>query len=112
MYCLDTYALIEIHDKKIKPIQDAVIPTVVFAEFYELLCRRHSQKTADHWKKKFQRFFRDADVDVLCEAIIYKKEHKVSFFDAVGYCYAQRNDLVFVTGDKSFANEKNVLYLK
>ena len=39
------------------------------------------------------------------------KQKNISFFDGVGYCYAEENNLLFVTGDREFKSMKGVKFI-
>ena len=43
--------------------------------------------------------------------IEHAKEN-LSFFDCVGYVFAQEHGLIFVTGDKAFEKREGVEYIK
>ena len=57
----------------------------------------------------------EVDDDTFKEAIRFRKEHKkkdLSYTDCIGYIYAKRNNLKFLTGDKEFENMDNVEFVK
>jgi len=57
----------------------------------------------------------EIDDDSLKEAMRFRKENKkkdVSYTDCIGYIYAMRNGLKFLTGDKEFENMPNVEFVK
>jgi predicted nucleic acid-binding protein len=119
MKCLDTYILVEI--SKGNPLfltyleKNIVIPEIVMAEFYGIILKEHNESTADYWLKKLRPYTKPASMDVLIEAIKFRREHKkrrISFFDAVGYCFAKEKKHVFVTGDKEFEKMKHVEFVK
>ncbi len=115
MYVLDTYALVKIYDEDyqhLELLKDSAVTNITLAEFYDVLLKRFNEKTAEYWMKKLQSQGKEVGLNTLIEAMKYKRKKKVSFFDAVGYMHAQMNNLIFVTGDKAFANEKDVLFLK
>ena len=63
--------------------------------------------------------YKDAVVEInddsLKEAMKFRKENKkkdVSYTDCIGYIYAKRNGLKFLTGDKEFENMPNVEFVK
>ena len=120
MYCLDTYALVEVYNGTLVLedfFEDAmlVIPSTTLAELYIVLLRRYDKKTAEHWCKRLSVFVQELQTKTLLQAMNYKYAHrkkKISFFDSVGYVYARENNLTFVTGDEAFAQEKGVLFLQ
>ena len=57
----------------------------------------------------------DISEDVLKEAIKFRKKNKsknLSYTDCIGYIYALKNNLMFLTGDKEFKDLKNVEFVK
>ena len=80
-----------------------------------MLYKRLGEKTADYWIAKFSPFVVRVDRALLIKAAKYKEDHKkenLSFFDCVGYIYAQENHMQFVTGDKEFKGKEGVLFIK
>jgi uncharacterized protein len=64
-------------------------------------------------------FYKDAvveiDDDTLKEAMKFRKENKkkdVSYADCIGYIYAKRHKMKFLTGDKEFEKLSNVEFVK
>ncbi|MDO8661298.1 MAG: type II toxin-antitoxin system VapC family toxin [Candidatus Woesearchaeota archaeon] len=118
MNCLDTSALMEIHNGGIhakRLLEDnSVIPDLILAEFYGLLYRLHGQQTAEYWIRKLSPFAVHVSRETLFKAVKYRidrKKEKLSFFDAVGYMYAQEFKLLFVTCDNDFKGKKGVLLI-
>ena len=117
--CLDTYALMEISqdnpDFNIYLDSNFVITDITLAEFYAVLLREEGEKVADYWFKKLEGYSVSVSKEILIEAIKFRHKNKklgISFFDAVGYIYAVKNNLIFVTGDKEFENIKKVEFKK
>ena len=57
----------------------------------------------------------DVEDHILKEAIKFRKVNKkmdLSYTDCIGYVYALKNSLIFLTGDKEFKNMKNVEFVK
>ena len=53
--------------------------------------------------------------DILKEAIKFRKENKkknLSYTDCIGYIYALKKGMIFLTGDKEFQGMKNVEFVK
>ena len=116
---LDTYALIEIHDGNNNYIDllnnEIVLTEITLSEFYGVLYRRLGEKTAEHWVAKFSPFAVQTTRDILLKASKYKEDHRkenISFFDSVGYVYAQEHGMRFVTGDNAFKGKQGVLFVK
>ena len=119
MKCLDTYALVEIHNGN--PLfmgvfkEQIVIPEVVLAEFVGVLLRRYNEKTADYWVRRLEPYTVTVGLSVFLGAVKFRykyKEKNFSFFDAVGYVYSLTNNCLFVTGDKAFKGFKSVNHIK
>ena len=117
--CLDTYALIEIHDENPNFInylnEDFVIIDLIMAEFYGIMLRNYNEQTAQYLFKKFEAYLKPVDVKILIKAVKFRQENKkenLSFFDCVGYVYALENNMNFVTGDKEFKNKEGVMFIQ
>ena len=119
MYCLDTYALVEIHNKN--PIyshfleEEFVIPEIMMAEFYSLMLRDYSETIANYWLGKLDSYLQPVPMNVLVKAVKYRHDHKkqnLSFFDCVGYMFAREKGIPFVTGDKEFKDKEGVEFVK
>ena len=118
MYCLDTYALIEIAEGNPKFSflirEEFVIPSTTLAEFYWVLIRDKSKEEADFWGEKLLSSSVDIPVVVMLKSQNFRhanKKQNLSFFDSVGYIFAQENNYIFVTGDKEFKNFKGVKHI-
>jgi hypothetical protein len=119
MLCLDSYALVEIHEEnknyEFVLNQEFVIPDSTLAEFYQTLYRKLGKQTADYWLSKLSSYSVNVDLDIWIKSMAYKQEHKkenLSMFDCIGYIFAQENNMLFVTGDKQFKNKKGVMFIK
>lgn|SRR3989338_7532102 len=117
--CLDTYALVEIHNEnpKFRHLinQEFVVPNSIMAEFYGVLLRDYNEKTEEYIFKELKTFLITEDINILTKAVKFRKEHKkknLSFFDCVGYIFAKENKMKFVTGDKEFENLPYVEFIK
>ena len=110
-YFFDTYAVIEIvsgNPSYAKFITE--IPTITIfnlAEIYWSAINNLNEEKAEEIYKKYSQCVENISDNVLKEAIKFRKEHKkrnLSYADCVGYIYALRHDLIFLTGDKEFEN--------
>ena len=119
MYCLDTYALIEIsdgnnrYDKILE--SDFVVTVPIMAEFYLVMYKKFNEKTANYWFKRLKSLCVNPNEDIWIKAVKFRHNHKsenLSIFDCVGYIYSIENSYLFVTGDKEFKNKKGVEYIK
>ena len=57
----------------------------------------------------------EIDDETLKEAIRFRKEKKkknMSYTDCIGYVYAKKHGMKFLTGDKEFAHLENVEFVK
>ena len=119
MKCLDTYALVEIHDGNPKFVhllsEEIIITDITLAEFYGVLYKRYGKLTAEYWNKKLDPFCRAVSRQTLLQAAAFRIENNqqnLSFFDCVGYMFSLENNYTFVTGDKEFEKKKGVELLK
>jgi len=119
MRCLDTYALVEIHDENPRFLpfleKDFIIPSLTMAEFYGIIFRRYNEQTANYLLKKFQPFIMEVSFDIILKSVKYRclnKIRNISFFDAVGYTFAKENNMTFVTGDQAFKDIGGVEFIK
>lgn len=118
MYCLDTYALVEIMEGNPKFAflleEDFVIPNTTLAEFYWTLLKERGKETADYWYGRLGSFCIDVSVIILIKAQSFRylnRKKDVSFFDCVGYIFAKEHKYLFVTGDKEFKKLKGVKHI-
>ena len=84
------------------------------AELYYWYLRNHNKKTADYFYKRFSEVSVPIPQDLIPEAMQFRFENKrlnFSYQDALGYIYARRNGLCFITSDKAFKGLKGVKIL-
>ena len=119
LFCLDTYALVEIalgNEKFTKYFdKQFVIPDLILAEFYGVELRVNNEATADYWYRKLSTYSVPVPKEVLIQGVKFRftnKEKNLSFFDAVGYIFAKKSGLLFVTGDKEFEGLPGVEFVK
>lgn len=117
-YCLDTYALIEITQANPKFAflfkEEFVIPSTTLAEFYGVILRNKGKDEAELWMNKLSGAATGIPLSTMISAQNFRfsnKQKNISFFDGVGYCYAEENNLLFVTGDREFKNLKGVKFI-
>jgi len=115
---IDTYALVEIADgnPKFVPLlqEKIVVNDITLAEFYFILYREYGLPTAEYWRKKLDYCTQPVARNVLLQAVRFRYDHKksnLSFFDCVGYIFAQSNNVQFVTGDKEFKHLEGVEFI-
>ena len=117
-YFFDSYAIIEL--EKGNPdyfkFKDEIITITVFnlAEIYWSFLNDVG-KMADKLYESYKRCVVMIPDSVLKEAIKFRKNNKsknLSYADCIGYMYALKNNLIFLTGDKEFKDLKNVEFVK
>ena len=118
MYCLDTYALVEIAEGNPKFTflieEKVIIPGTTLAEFYWVLLKDKGKEDADVWYEKLLNLCVDVSVKTLIKAQSFRHDNRkkdVSFFDCVGYIFSKENNYIFVTGDKEFKNIEGVRHI-
>ena len=99
----DTYILWEISRANEKfsmyENEEFIISHLTLAEFYGIILREYNEATANYWLKKLLGNTRQVPLQTLIKAMKFRHAHKkqdVSFFDAVGYVFAQENKIPFV----------------
>lgn len=119
MYCVDTYAFIELLKQNINYQKlldkDFVLTDWTLTELYWVLLKNHNQKTADYWFKKLIPYVQKPSFEDLSEAMKFRlknKQRKLSHFDCVAYIFSKNNNLVFLTGDKEFETFEQVKFVK
>ena len=117
--CLDTYVLMELYYGNRKFLTysnaDVVIPDPTLAEFFGVLLRNHGKTEAMTWFKKLARYAVPVDKETLRDAVEFRqanKKKRISFFDAVGYIYALKKGMAFVTCDKEFKDMNGVEFIR
>ena len=115
----DTYILWEISRANEKfsmyENEEFIISHLTLAEFYGIILREYNEATANYWLKKLLGNTRQVPLQTLIQAMKFRHAHKkqaVSFFDAVGYVFAQENKIPFVTGDKEFKGMPGVEFIQ
>ncbi len=118
-YFFDTYAIIEILGQnpsyeKYKN-KEATITIFSLAEIYWSCLDNFNKEELDEIYNNYKKAVVEIDDETLKEAIKFRKKHKkkdLSYTDCIGYVYAMRNNLVFLTGDKEFQDIKGVEFVK
>lgn len=108
-YFFDSYAIIELikENPKYSPYLDEEIILTLFnlAEIYWSVLNDFGEEKAEEIYSKFRNNVVEIDDETLKEAIRFRKEYKkqdLSYTDCIGYIYAKRNNLKFLTGDNKF----------
>src|SRR3989338_10757722 len=110
-YFFDSYAIIEIIKENpfYKPYlsEEAILTIFNLAEIYWSALLDYDEEKANVIFDTYKKAIVEIDDDTLKEAIRFRKEHKkqdLSYTDCIGYIYAKRNNLKFLTGDSKFEN--------
>tara|TARA_Y100000310_G_scaffold345481_1_gene465490 strand:+ start:2828 stop:3190 length:363 start_codon:yes stop_codon:yes gene_type:complete len=118
MYCLDTYALIEIAIGNPKFAflmkEQYVIPNTTLGEFCWVLIKEDNEHVADLWTSKLKNRSVLVSTETILKAQFFREKNKkknLSFFDCAGYQFALDKKYEFVTGDKEFKNLPGVKFI-
>ncbi|MBI2653971.1 PIN domain-containing protein [Candidatus Woesearchaeota archaeon] len=118
-YFWDSYAVIEAIDGNknySKYIDEPILITIFnLAEIYWFALNEYGEEKADSIYDKFKKSVVDIDDETLKDAIKFRKKHKrmdLSYTDCIGYIYALKNNLKFLTGDNKFEGINNVEFVK
>ena len=118
-YFFDTYAIIEILKQNpnyfLYSNELATLTIFNLAELYYSSLTDYGEEKADEIYLQYKQAVVEIDDETLKEAIKFRKEHKkkdLSYTDCIGYIYAKRHALKFLTGDKGFEYLENVEFVK
>lgn len=118
-YFFDTYAIIEIvkENKSYTRYVSKKATTTIFnlAEIYFVALRDLSEDKANTIYNEYKKAVVNLDDETLKEAVKFKKlmnNRQISYTDSIGYIYAKRHNMKFLTGDKEFENLENVEFVK
>lgn len=119
-YFFDSYAVIEILNNNPNYTRFKSFPIIFsiqnLAEIYwHCITTKELESNAEDIFSKFRRCVVEVDDETLKEAIKFRKEQKkqnLSYADCIGYIYAKRNNLKFLTGDKEFEKLPFVEFVK
>ena len=119
-YFWDTYAVAEFisgNPKFARFSQEPVTITIFnLAEIFWIALREYKEKEAEEIYESYKQCAVDINDEVLKEAIKFRKKvyknKKISYTDAIGYVYALKHGMKFLTGDKEFKDLENVEFVK
>lgn len=118
-YFFDSYAIVEItnRNENYLPYRDAEVTFTVFnlAEIYWAVLNRYDEERAKAVYEQYKNAVVELDDETIQEAMRFRIEHKkkrLSYADCIGYIYAKRNSMKFLTGDKEFRGLPNVEFVK
>ncbi len=117
-YFFDSYAVIELlkENPSYAIFKEEKITITIFnlAEIYWHFLLEN-EETAESVYNKFRDSITEIDDETLKKAMKFRKKHRkrgLSYTDCIGYTYALKNNLIFLTGDKEFENMLNVKFVK
>jgi predicted nucleic acid-binding protein len=118
-FFFDTYALIELvkgSPNYLKYSDDKIITTQLnLIEFYYSLISEFSKEIAKTIYFKFKDCSKEIDDEIIFEAMEFRKKYnkrKLSYVDCIGYIFAKKNNIEFLTGDKEFEDLPGVEFVK
>ncbi len=118
-YFFDTYAIIELiegNPEYAKYLEEPATITIFnLAEIYWICINKLGESEAEKIYKEYREAVDEISDEILKEAIKFRKKQKrrdLSYTDCIGYVYALKNNLRFLTGDKQFENMENVEFVK
>ena len=118
-YFFDSYAVIEIvkeNPQYFKYLNENFVITIFnLVEIYWAVLRDFDEEKADEIYSEINLMITDIDDATLKEAVKFRiknKKRDLSYADCIGYTYALRNNLIFLTGDKEFERLENVEFVK
>ncbi len=119
-FFFDTYALLEIVGGNpkyfhLRDVQYSITFLNLLEFYYNLLAAGFSEEEARQWHKHLkENVVQVDDIDVY-DAMKFRLENKkldLSYADALGYIFAKRHGIPFVTGDKAFEHLDGVIFIK
>ena len=118
-YFFDNYAIIELikgNPNYAKFIQEEVTLTIFnLAEIYFSALYYISEEAAEEIYEKYRENVVEISDEELKEAMKFRKENmkkRLSYTNCIGYIYAKKNNLIFLTGDREFQGMENVEFIK
>lgn len=118
-YFFDTYAVMEVlkQNSGYKSYEKSIVTFTIFnlAELYAIVLRDHGEIKANEVYAKYKESVVEIDDETLKEAVKFRKsmnKRQLSYADCIGYIYAKRHNLRFLTGDTQFEHLENVEFVK
>lgn len=115
-YFFDTYAIVELlsHNPRYTKYNDCpfIITILNKLELYWWALTHHNKAFAD---TLIDIPVQEITNDIIQQAILFRQEHKkrdISYADAVGYTFARKHGLLFLTGDKQFKDLPGVEFVQ
>ena len=118
-YFFDTYALIALVEgsPSYARYTESRILTSPFnlVELYFIALKDFGEQKAKELYQKFAECLVEINQDVVFDAMKFRlanNKRSLSYADCIGYTYAKKHKLRFLTGDKQFENMENVEFAK
>ncbi len=118
-YFFDSYALVELAkgNPKYAPYGGSQITITIFnlVEFTYSVLVDYGEAKAREIYTKLRDCAVEIDEEVTIEAVKFRRAYKkldLSYADCIGYIYALKNNLQFLTGDEKFRNFTDVEFVK
>lgn len=97
--------------------KDSAVTLTIFnlAEIYWHALLEYTHEEAEEIYATYKVAVVEIDDNTLKEAVKFRKQHKkqdLSYTDCIGYIYAKRYGMKFLTGDKQFEDLPNVEFVK
>jgi predicted nucleic acid-binding protein len=117
-YFFDTYAIIELikANPKYESVKEKVITTSLMnlAELYYALLLENKKEIVDSIINSLNFEILEISSEIALSSALFRYKNKslnLSYIDCIGYILSLKNSLLFLTGDKSFKNLKNVEFI-
>lgn len=118
-FFFDTYAVIALLDGQpsYAPYIDKEVVLTIFnlAELHFITLKNFGPAKAREVYHQFQDCAAEPDPEDIFAAMEFRltnKSRNMSITDCIGYIYAKRHGLLFLTGDKEFQHLENVEFVK
>ena len=118
-YFFDSYAVVEVikgNPYYARYTKEPVVITIFnLAEIYWAALNDLSEEEAEEIYSHYRQTVMDINDEILKDAIKFRKRYKKknpSYTDCIGYIFALKNNLKFLTGDKEFKDMSNVEFVK
>ena len=118
-YFFDSYAVIELikGNRNYDIYLSEVVTITIFnlAEIYWAALNDLGKDQANTIYQHYRKNVLHLDDETIQQAMQFRKENKkkkFSYTDCIGYVYALRHNMVFLTGDKEFKDMSGVKFVK
>ncbi len=118
-YFFDTYAIVEIIKQNPAYESYTSLPVTLtlfnLGEIYFVALRDIGDARANTVYAEYRKAVVEIDDETFKEAVKFRKtmnKRQLSYADCIGYIYAKRHSMKFLTGDPQFENLDNVEFVK